>query len=73
MLKHGDESSGRFKNEIEKNISWIEIVLNRFPIDIRRVWKQNPTIGEGSNRIGKSLNRHDSKSDERLEINLNHE
>ena len=31
-------------------------------IDIRRVWEQNPTIGEGSDKIGKSLNQPDSKS-----------
>ena len=47
--------------------------MNRFPIDFRRVWKQNPTIGEGSDRIGKNLNRQDSKFEEKLEITLNHE
>ena len=47
--------------------------MNIFPIDIRIVWGQNPAIGEGSDRIGKSLNQPDSKSEEKLEINLNHE
>ena len=42
-------------------------------MDIRRVWEQNPVIGEGFDRIGKSLNQPDSKFEEKLEINLNHE
>ena len=55
------------------NISWIEIDQNRFPIYIRRVCGQNTTIGEGSDKNGKSLNRPDSKSEDKLGINLNHE
>ena len=56
MLKHGDESSGRFKMRLKKDISQIENFLNIFLIDIRRVWEQNPAIGEGYDKIGRSLN-----------------
>ena len=54
-------------------IYWIEIALNNFPIDIRRVWGQNPAIGERSDIIGKSLNQPNSKFEEKFEIILNHE
>ena len=48
------------QNETENMVSWIEIALISFPIHIRRVWEQNPRIGEAFDRIWKSLNRLDS-------------
>ena len=71
MSKHGDESSGRFKMRQKTEISWIENSIDRLPIYIRRVWGQNPAIGEGSEIIGRSLNLSDSKYEEKLEITLN--
>ena len=44
--------------------------MNSYPMDIRRVWGQNPENLEGFERIWNNLNRPDSKPWERLEINL---
>jgi hypothetical protein len=54
------------QNETERKISWISIVPNSFPINIRRVWGQNPSIGEGFEKFWRSLNRSDSKLKESL-------
>lgn len=55
-------SQWEIQNETERNIYLIEISLNIIHIYIRRVWEQNLIIGEGSDRIGESLNQPDSKS-----------
>ena len=59
-------SQWEIQNETEIKIYWIEIVLNIFPIGIRRVWGENSAIGEGSDRIWRNLNRSDSKFEESL-------
>ena len=48
------------QNETETELSQISNYLNIFSIYIKRVWGQNPRIGERSDRIWISLNRPDS-------------
>ena len=73
VLKHGDESSGRLKMRLKERFIGFKFSWIYFRYTLGEFGGQNPTIGEGSERIGRSLNRLDSKFEEKLKITWNHE